>query len=87
MDYATDIGTAPVNRRMNRSLGGNRSLAADALTVQIHRADVLDVSEHAGEPRIDQKSLRAGDARAQMSRARKHALARNDLQSLDEPTL
>ena len=57
------------------------------LPSKLDDANILWIGEHAGKTRIDQESLRAGNARAQMAGARKHALAGNDLNSFDEAAL
>jgi hypothetical protein len=84
MNHAVDVGSISIDGRVNRRFGWNRSLARDPFTREIHRTDILRIREHAGKPRVDQKSLGPGNPRAQMPRPGKHALAGDDLDAFDE---
>jgi len=69
MEDAPDVGPAVVDRTVNETLRRDRSSAGDPLAGEIDRADIFRVGENSGEPRIDQKGLGPGDARAQMAGA------------------
>ena len=84
MNYAADIRTISINRRMNWRFGRNRTFPGDTFAGEIHRADIFGISQHASETGVDEKGLRAGNARAQMARSRKHAFPGDDLNTFDE---